>query len=186
MALADDRPCHACGTSDPPADPRLRGGGHRCLGRLGHDRAAAPRRRRVSEPPHCYEGAPKTPRLTWLPQPAPAASQRPAPNFPLLPPIGGNLDDEASTRIHVLHPSGLPQPVILGWNADPWAYSSGFAPRSYPRRTPRRGRSLRTGPGTTSSTSVEPPPMSTTQLMRPRVARRASRSSCAAGRSSTR
>ena len=61
VALADDRPCHTCGTSDPPADPRLRGGGHRRLGRPGHDRAAAARRRRVSEPPHCYEGAPKTP-----------------------------------------------------------------------------------------------------------------------------
>jgi hypothetical protein len=80
-------------------------------------------------------------RLTWLPQPAPAASQRPAPTFPLLHPIGGNLDDEASTRIRVLHPSGLPRPVIRGWNADPWAYSSGFAPRSYPRRTPGRRQS---------------------------------------------
>ena len=65
------------------------------------------------------------------------------------------------TRRHrgftAIHPSGLPQPVTPGWNGDPWAFPSGFAPRSYPRRTPRRGRSLRTGPGTTPSTSAEPP-----------------------------
>ena len=61
-------------------------------------------------------------------------------------------------------------------------FTSGFAPRGYPRRTPRRGRSSRTGPGTTPPTSAEPPSTSTTQLMRPRVARRWSSNSCGPGR----
>lgn len=56
-----------------------------------------------------------------------------------------------SSRIHVPRPSDVPQPVTHGWNAA-WAYPSGFAPRSYPRCTPRRGRSLRTGPSTTPPT----------------------------------
>ena len=51
VALAAGRPCRACGKSYPPADARLPGGGGHCLEWPGHDRAAAPRRRRVNEPP---------------------------------------------------------------------------------------------------------------------------------------
>jgi hypothetical protein len=46
-----------------------------------------------------------------------------------------------------VHPSGLPQHVTPGWNGSPWALPRASHPRSCPRRTPRRGRSLRTGPG---------------------------------------
>jgi hypothetical protein len=74
-------------------------------------------------------------------------------------------------------PSSGPQPAmprrsvaIPGWNADPWASTSGFAPAVTHDATPRRERSLRTGPGTTPSTSIEPPPASSTHLKRPRVA----------------
>jgi hypothetical protein len=42
--------------------------------------------------------------------------------------IGAN--DEASTRLHAIHPSGLPQPVTPGWNGSPWALHPGL-------RTPR-------------------------------------------------
>ena len=96
------------------------------------------------------------------------------PYLPLKHPIGGSADDEASTRLHAIHPSGLPQPVAPGWNGNPWALPPGFAPHGCPRRTPRRGRSLRTGPGTTPSTTVEPPSVSAAALKRPRVARSSS------------
>jgi hypothetical protein len=36
-------------------------------------------------------------------------------------PIGESANDEASTRVQVLHPSGLSQPVTPGWNEGPWA-----------------------------------------------------------------
>lgn len=52
---------------------------------------------------------------------APAASQRPVPVLPLKQPIDESANDEASSRLHVLHPSGLPQPVAPGWNRSPWA-----------------------------------------------------------------
>jgi hypothetical protein len=52
------------------------------------------------------------------------------PYLPLKQPIGGSANDEASTRIHVIHPSGLPQPVTPGWNGSPWALHPGL-------RTPR-------------------------------------------------
>ena len=121
---------------------------------------------------------PSEPRGRWC---APA---RPNPSGRHLPPCNGRPLSPAGashragvpmTRRHrgftCVHPSGLPQPVTPGWNRNPWAFPSGFAPRSYPRRTPRRGRSSRTGPGTTSSTSTEPPSMSVAALMRLRVAR---------------
>ena len=55
-----------------------------------------------------------------------------------------------------VHPSGLPQPVVSRMEREPLGLSPGFAPCGYPQRTPGRGRSLRTGPGTTSPTSVDP------------------------------
>ncbi len=68
-----------------------------------------------------------------------------------------------------IHPSGLPQPVTLGWNKGPWALSSGFAPRGYPRRTPRWGQALHTGLGPpldSSRVSL----VASTPLKRPHVA----------------
>jgi hypothetical protein len=52
------------------------------------------------------------------------------PYLPLKHPIGGSANDEASTRLHAIHPSGLPQPVAPGWNGNPWALHPGL-------RTPR-------------------------------------------------
>lgn len=93
-----------------------------------------------------------------------------SPYLPLQHPIGGSADDEASPRVHTVCPSGLPQPVPHGWNVKPWASPSGFAPRSCPRRTPRWGRSMRTGPGITPSTSSTSSGVRR-YLVRPRVAR---------------
>ena len=70
-----------------------------------------------------------------------------------------------------VHPSGLPQPVVPRMEREPLGLSPGFAPCSYPQRTPGQGRSLRTGPGITPSTSVGPPSTHTTIYMRLRVAR---------------
>ncbi len=71
---------------------------------------------------------PSEPRGRWC---APA---RPNPSGRHLPPSNGrslfsrwripsrgSADDEASSRVHVIHPSGLPQPVTPGWNEGPWA-----------------------------------------------------------------
>ena len=70
-----------------------------------------------------------------------------------------------------VHPSGLPQPVSPGWNRSP----SAFPRASHPTvtRDARRGGDdpLRTGPGATPSTSIDPPSTSSTHHMRPRVAR---------------
>jgi hypothetical protein len=84
---------------------------------------------------------------------APAALQRPVPISRWRVPSSGSAYDEASSRIH------LRSPVRSSPAGNPWmeqgslGLSPGFAPRGYPRRTPRRGRSLRTGPDTTSATS---------------------------------
>jgi hypothetical protein len=69
-----------------------------------------------------------------------------------------------------VHPSGLPQPVVPRVEREPLGLSPGFAPCSYPQRTPGRGRSLRTGPGATSPTSADLPSTSATLRMRPHVA----------------
>ena len=80
-----------------------------------------------------------------------------------------------------VHPSGLPQPVVSRVEREPLGLSPGFAPCSYPQRTPGRGRSLRTGPGATSPTSADLPSTSATRHMRPHVARRVTPARCRAG-----
>jgi hypothetical protein len=88
---------------------------------------------------------------------APAAFQRPAPITRWCNPSAGVCLTRHHRGFIYIHPSALPQPVIPGWNGSPWASTSGFAPRSCPRRTPRRGQAVHTGLGPTPSTSVEPP-----------------------------
>lgn len=70
----------------------------------------------------------------------------------LYPAVNFHLARLILTRRHQgfirIHPSGLPQPVTPGWNGNPWTITPGFAPRSHPRCTLRRGWALRTGPGT--------------------------------------
>jgi hypothetical protein len=79
---------------------------------------------------------------------APAASQRPVPVTRCHNPSAGVCLTRHQRGFTCVHPSDLPQPVTPGWNGDPWASTSGFAPRSYPlRRTLRRGRAMHTGPG---------------------------------------
>ena len=88
----------------------------------------------------------------------------------LLPPTGGSANDEASSRIHLrspVRPSPACGPRV---EREPLGLSPGFAPCGYPQRTPGRGRSLRTGPGTTSPTSADLPSTSATRHMRPHVA----------------
>ena len=90
----------------------------------------------------------------------PAGNDRPAGTrrFPAASPYlplpashpAGVLMTRRHRRFTHVHPSGLPQPVTPGWNEESLGTSPGFAPRGYPQRTPRRGRSSRTGPGTTS------------------------------------
>jgi hypothetical protein len=70
----------------------------------------------------CTAGTVVRSRPAKSPRAAPATSQCLAPSLSLLHPIGESAHDAASTRIHVLHPSGLPQPVTTGWNSGPWAF----------------------------------------------------------------
>ncbi len=70
-----------------------------------------------------------------------------------------------------VHPSGLPQPVAPGWNRSPWAFPRASHPAV--TRDARQGRDgpLRTGPGITPLTSINPPSTNTAIYMRLRVAR---------------
>ena len=120
---------------------------------------------------------PSVPRGRWCaparPDP-PGRHPPPHSGRPLSPaehPIGGSANDEASTRVHANSPVRSSPACDPRMEREPLGLSPGFAPRGYPRRTPRRGRSLRTGPGTTPSTSAEPPSTNTAVLMRLRVAR---------------
>lgn len=70
----------------------------------------------------CAPGTVVRSRPARSPRAALTASQRPAPILPLQHPIGGSANDEASTKVHAIHPSGLPQPVTTGWNGSPWAF----------------------------------------------------------------
>jgi hypothetical protein len=64
-----------------------------------------------------------------------------------LPAIGGSLLDEASSRIHSHSPVRSSPAGNPRMGRGPWALTSGFAPRGYPRRTLRRGQALHTGLG---------------------------------------
>ena len=123
-------------------------------------------------------GASSTPRTAVLfpaersPQPAPAASQRPvlAPRYQH--PISGAPHYEASTEVYALHPSGL-SPRL--WPPDGTG-ALGLFPEL--RTPPARSRTTHVGagtghehgPGTTLSTSAEPPITCSLVSVRPRVA----------------
>jgi hypothetical protein len=99
-------------------------------------------------------------------RPAPAALPRPVPAAPLDHPIGGGHFHEASTRVHAIHPSprnrlaaspepgtpagsrrSSPRPPPPDGTRPASAFTPGFAPRSYPRRTPERRQALAHWPG---------------------------------------
>ncbi len=140
-----------------------------------------PGRRRGCHVPHetdtTGEGALCTPGTVVRSRPAkparaaPVASQRPAPTSRWNNPSSESADDEASTRVHAIHPSGLPQPVATGWNSGPWAFPRASHPAV--TRDARRGRDgpLRTGPTLRLRHQPNLLRQSVTGLMRPRVAR---------------
>ena len=103
-------------------------------------------------------------------RPAPAAFQRRSLlSRPCIPPAGVHLT-RRHRRFTCVHPSGLSLACAPRTELGALGLSPGFAPCSYPQRTPGRGRSLRTGPGATSPTSADLPSTSATHHMRPRVA----------------
>jgi len=51
--------------------------------------------------------------------------------------------NKTSTEVHAIHPSGLPLARDLWMEQGSFGFPSGFAPRSYQRRTPRAGPGLR-------------------------------------------
>ena len=63
------------------------------------------------------------------------------PYTPLKPPTGGAADNGAYEDSLAFTRPVFPSPVAPGWNGSASAFTLGFAPRSYPRRTPGRGRS---------------------------------------------
>ena len=108
-------------------------------------------------------------------RPAPAALLRPVPTAPLEHPIGGGHFHETSTRVQAIHPSPRirlatgPQPGTTGsrrssprppppdGTGTASAFTPGFAPRSYPRRTPGRRRAIAHWPGYYTPASAGPP-----------------------------
>ena len=118
------------------------------------------------------QGAPLTPgtavrsRPATILRPAPAASQRLVPAAPLEHPIGGGHLHEASSGVHSRSPitpqrldaATEPGSTAASRRSSPRlrppdgtrtasALTPGFAPRSYPRRTPRRRRAIAHWPG---------------------------------------
>jgi hypothetical protein len=96
------------------------------------------------------------------------------PYLPLQHPIGGSANDEASTRLHAIHPSGLPQPVAPGWNGNPWALHPGLRTPRLPAAHAEAGTVPTHWTGHYTIDISRPPSMSTAVLVRPRVARSSS------------
>ena len=89
--------------------------------------------------------APRTAMLTrpsTALQPAPAASQRPVPK-PCEPnPPAGAWNDEVSTEVHAIHPSGLPLACGSQVEQEPLGFPPSFGPRRYRRRPSGWGQAL--------------------------------------------
>ena len=83
------------------------------------------------------------------------------------------MDNEVSTEVHAIHPTGLPLACSSRMEREPL----GFPPSSRPRRCQRRpsgwGQAIEHSPRTTlsTSTSVDPPIFEFTCSVRPHVAR---------------
>jgi hypothetical protein len=101
----------------------------------------------------------------------PAASQRPV----LAPWSRIHHPRLGITRHHRgftgVRPSGLPRPVVPGWNRGPWASASSFTPRRYRRRMSKWGQAPGHWPEITPSASTDPPTDASTHRVDPRVAR---------------
>ena len=79
----------------------------------------------------------------------PAASPQPR---SCLPSSGASRDEAFRDSLAFTRPA-FPSPVAPGWNRKPLGSTSGFGPRRYQRRPPRRGRATEHRPGTTPSTT---------------------------------
>ena len=127
------------------------------------------------------EGALSTPRTAVLTRPIaslrppPAASQRQCPYTPAEHPSSGAQLDEASLRVHCIHPSGLPLACGPRMERAPLGFLPKLRTPPLPATHVRVGTGLEHWPGTTQSTSsVDPPFYESTRIVRPRVAPRVS------------
>jgi hypothetical protein len=83
----------------------------------------------------------------------PAAS----PYTPVSPPPSGPSVTRHHRGFTVFTRPAFPLPVTPGWDGSPWASPPSFTPRRCQRRMSRWGQALEHWPGSTSSTSVDPP-----------------------------
>ncbi len=127
------------------------------------------------------KGALSTPRTAVLTRPIaslrppPAASQRECPYTPAEHPSSGAQLDEASLRVHCIHPSGLPLACVPRMERAPLGFSPELRTLPLPATHVRVGTGIEHLPGTTQSTSsVDPPSHESTRIVRPRVAPRES------------
>jgi len=101
----------------------------------------------------------------------PAASQRQCPYTPAEHPPSGAQLDEASLRVHCIHPSGLPLACGPRMERAPLGFLPELRTPPLPATHVRVGTGLEHWPGTTQSTSsVDPPSYESTRIVRPRVA----------------
>ena len=120
-------------------------------------------------------GAPSTPGTAVLlpagcrARPAPAASQRPVPAPRTRIPPAGLRNYGASTRVHAIHPSGLPLTCSPRMGRRPSGFPLCSAPRRYRRRTTGRARAASTRPELRDRHSG-PPIREFTRIVQPRVA----------------
>jgi hypothetical protein len=122
-------------------------------------------------------GASYTPRTAILTRsaphlrPAPAASQRPVLTPRSSIPSAGPQITRHQRRFKRFTRPAFPSPVAPGWNGRPWASPPSFEPRRpEPATHVRVGTGLEHKPGTTLTTSAEPPIRASTRNVRPRVA----------------
>ncbi len=80
-----------------------------------------------------------------------------SPYTALPPPTCAAPDNETSTRVHAIHPSGLPLTCNPRVERGPSGFPSSFAPRRYQRRTSKVGPRREHAPGTRAPTSAGPP-----------------------------
>jgi hypothetical protein len=125
------------------------------------------------------KGALSTPRTAVLTRPIaslrppPAASQRECPYTPAEHPSSGAQLDEASLRVHCIHPSGLPLACVPRMERAPLGFSPELRTLPLPATHVRVGTGIEHLPGPTQSTSsVDPPSHESTRIVRPRVAPR--------------
>ena len=171
MPVAQSQP--ETGTHDQPLrwSPRIRLTG-RCPDPIGIPRSTRMRCGRG--------GCPLYPQGRWCTYDRTRVSGRHLPhcdgNVPApqveLPSSGAQLD-EASSRVHCIHPSGLPLACVPRMERAPLGFSPELRTLPLPATHVRVGTGIEHLPGPTQSTSsVDPPSHESTRIVRPRVAPR--------------